>query len=201
MPFIECPACNKQILVEDIHQASKIFIHGCRYHSQAKDFEGHYYFKYQDVYFIVLDAYEEKGGQITGDQLLWLEDLLKILKDEKVFVFLHPPVYSILNPECITDGSLHIAFSDKENQNYLRYLFNEFKVDGVFSGHDHLFNREKILNTTYITTGCSGAYPYVSKDRGGFYHFLIIAIENDNWISTVIDVDRKLVEKITIPFN
>ncbi len=48
MPFIECPACNKQILVEDIHQASKIFIHGCRYHSQAKDFEGHYYFKYQE---------------------------------------------------------------------------------------------------------------------------------------------------------
>lgn len=161
----------------------------------------YYYLEYEDVYFIVLDAYEEKWGQIVGSQLLWLEDLLKVLKEKKVFVFLHPPVYSILNPECITDGSLHVAFSDIENQNYLRYLFNEFKVDGVFSGHDHLFNRQKISHTTYIITGCSGAYPYVSEDEGGFYHFLIIEIKNNNWICKVIDVDGKPVEEVTIPFN
>lgn len=165
------------------------------------DEKSYYYFEYEDVYFIVLDAYEEKQEQIVGSQLLWLEDLLKILKEKKVFVFLHTPVYSILNPECITDGSLHIAFSDKENQNYLRYLFNEFKVDGVFSGHEHLFNRQKISNTIYIITGCSGAYPHVSKCEGGFYHFLIIEVKNNNWICKVIDVDGKLIEKVSITFN
>jgi UDP-2,3-diacylglucosamine pyrophosphatase LpxH len=165
------------------------------------DEKSYYYFEYKDVYFIVLDTYEEKQGQIIGSQLLWLEDLLKILKEKKVFVFLHPPIYSILNPECITDGSLHIAFSDKENQNYLRYLFNEFKVDGVFSGHEHLFNRQKILNTTYIITGGSGANLHVSKYRGGFYHFLIIEIKNNNWICKVIDIDGKLIEKASITFN
>ncbi len=75
-------------------------------------------------------------GQVTGEQLLWLEDLLTILKEEKVFIFIHPPVYSNLNPECVTEGSLHAAFSDKENQNYLTYLINEFKVDGVFTEHE-----------------------------------------------------------------
>lgn len=165
------------------------------------DGKSYYYFEYEDVYFIVLDAYEEKKGQIVGSQLLWLEDLLKILKEKKVFIFLHPPVYSILNPECITDGSLHIAFSDKENQNYLRYLFNEFKVDGVFSGHEHLFDKQEISNTIYIITGGSGANLHVSKYRGGFYHFLIIEIENNSWICKIIDIDGELIEKVSLMFN
>ena len=82
--------------------------------------------------------------------------------------FIHPPVYSYLNPDCITDGSKQIAFSDKKNQDYIRKLFKDNNVDGVFSGHEHMFHKQKEGNTEYIITALSGAEPYVSKKKAVF---------------------------------
>ena len=162
----------------------------------------YYYFKHENIYFIILNAYE-KGlwGKITGQQLSWLENLLERLKEKKVFIVIHPPVYSVMNPDCITDGSLHVALSDKENQDYLRYLFDEYKVDCVLSGHEHSFHKQQVRDTTYIITACSGAYPYFPKDQGGFYHFLIIEIKSNSWIYNVKDADGNLVENEEIIFN
>jgi len=162
----------------------------------------YYYFKHENVYFIILNAYEKGSwGKIQGQQLSWLENLLEKLKEERVFVAIHPPLYSVMNPDCITDGSLHISFSDKENQDYLRYLFNKYKVDCVLSGHEHSFHKQQVGNTTYIITACSGAYPYFPKDQGGFYHFLIIEIKSNSWLCNVIDADGNLIEKEEIIFN
>jgi Icc protein len=162
----------------------------------------YYYFKYHDVFFIILDAYE-KGfwGEIKGEQLLWLENLLATLKKEKVFIFIHPPVYSVMNPDCITNGSLHVAFSDKQNQNYIRDIFSENNVDGVFSGHEHMFYKQRIGDTEYIITACSGAFPYVSKEKGGFYHFLMIDVKQNSWIFKVFDENGKFIEQEEINFN
>ncbi len=166
-----------------------------------KDSKSYFYFEYKDVYFIVLDANEEKRGEISGEQLKWLKDLLSELREKKVFVFLHQPVYSILNPECITDGSLHLAFSDKKNQNNVRNLFNEFKVDGVFSGHEHLFNINKYSNTTYIISGCCGSDPRGTKEEDGFSGYILIDIKNESWIYMVIDLSGKTVTEKIISFN
>ena len=132
----------------------------------------YYYFDYKNVYFIVLDAYEEGNwGAIKGEELSWLKSLLPTLKAEKVFVFLHPPVYSYLNPDCITDGSKKISFSDKKNQDDIRELFKDNNVDGVFSGHEHMFHMQKKGNTEYVITALSGAEPYVSKTKAVFTIF------------------------------
>jgi UDP-2,3-diacylglucosamine pyrophosphatase LpxH len=164
--------------------------------------KSYYYFEYQDVYFIVLDAYENGNwGAIKGDELSWLKNLLPSLKTEKVFVFLHPPVYSFLNPDCITDGSKKISFSDKKNQDDIRKLFKDSNVDGVFSGHEHMFYMQREGNTEYVITALSGAEPYVSKDKGGFYHFLIIDVKESTWVLKVMDVNGKLVEENEINFN
>lgn len=162
----------------------------------------YYYFDYQNVYFIVLDAYE-KGtwGAIKSDELSWLKNLLPTLKTEKIFVFLHPPVYSYLNPDCITNGSKKISFSDKKNQNDIRKLFKDNNIDGVFSGHEHMFNMQKEGNTEYIITALSGAEPYVSKEEGGFYHFCMIDVKENSWVLKVMDVNGKLVEEKETNFN
>jgi len=162
----------------------------------------YYYFEYENVYFVILNAYEEGlWGLVKDGQLSWLEKTLEALKDEDVFVFVHPPVYSYLNPDCITDGSEHVAFSSKKNQDYLRELFKKFKVDAVFSGHEHMYHRESHDGTEYIITGCSGAYPYVSAEEGGFYHFLKIDIKPDSWILTVIDENGQVLSENEIVFN
>lgn len=164
--------------------------------------KSYYYFKYQNVFFIILDAYEKGNwGAIKGDELSWLKNLLPSLKAEKVFVFLHPPVYSYLNPDCITDGSKKISFSDKKNQDDIRKLFKDNNLDGVFSGHEHMFRMQKEGNTEYVITALSGAKPYVSKEKGGFYHFLMIDVKENSWVLKVMDINGKLIEENEINFN
>lgn len=166
------------------------------------DGRSYYYFEYNDVFFIILDAYEGGNwGAIKDDELLWLENLLPTLKIEKVFVFLHPTVYSYMNPDCITDGSKKISFSDKKNQDDIRKLFKDNNVDGVFSGHEHMFHMQKEGNTEYVITALSGAEPYVSEEEGGFYHFCIIDVRQNSWILKVMDINGNLIEENEINFN
>jgi hypothetical protein len=162
----------------------------------------YYYFEYKGVYFVIVNAYE-KGfwGLVQGDQFFWLEQLLDQLKDKPVFVFLHPPPYSVLNPECITDGSLHVAFSSKENQDHIRELFARDKVDGVFCGHEHFYNKQEHDSVQYIITGCSGASPYASEEEGGFNHFLRMQIKENSWIMDVVDSSGNKVYAQEILFN
>jgi hypothetical protein len=162
----------------------------------------YYSFEFNGIYFVILDAYERGyWGLIKSEELQWLEKILERLKDEKVFVFLHPPVYSVLNPDCVTDGSLHVAFSSKENQDYIRELLKKFKVDGVFSGHEHLFNKKKVDDTEYIITAGAGALLYASKEKGGFYHYLKIDIKENSWVCNVMDKNENLIDKVEISFN
>jgi hypothetical protein len=162
----------------------------------------YYYLEYKGVYFIILNAYE-KGywGLIEKDQLFWLGQLLEKLEDRPVFVFLHTPVYSVMNPDCITDGSLHVAFSSKENQDYIRSLFARYKVDGVFCGHEHFFNKQEHDGVQYIITGCSGASPYAPKDEGGFNHFLRIQVKAKSWMVDVINSSGNNVYTEEVLFN
>ena len=161
----------------------------------------YYCFRVNDVYFIILDAYEPGcWGAIQNEQLAWLEAVIEYLEDEDVFIFIHPPPYSYLNPDCITDGSLHVAFSSKKNQDHIRRLFREYRVDAVFSGHEHMYNRQVHDGTEYIITGCSGAYPYASEEEGGFYHFLKIEVKKDSWTLNVIDSKGELFSSEEILF-
>ncbi len=168
----------------------------------GNSFSFYYYFEYKGVYFIILNAFE-KGywGAIKGGQLKWLEKVLKNLSNQKVFIFIHTPVYSVLNPETITDGSKHVAFSSKKNLDYIRELFKNYNVDGVFSGHEHLYNRQFHEGTTYIITALSGEYPFVSEEEGGIYHFIKVEVKENSWIFYVIDKNNKIYYQEEVVFN
>jgi hypothetical protein len=162
----------------------------------------YYYFEFKGTYFVILDAFE-KGywGAVESSQLAWLEKVLESISDKEVFVFIHTPVYSVLNPETIINSSKHVAFSSKKNQDYIRELFKEYKVDGVFSGHEHMYNKQFHDGTTYIITALSGEYPFVPKDEGGFYHFLKIDVRERSWTLNVIDSNGSFYYQEEIAFN
>ncbi len=162
----------------------------------------YYYFEFKGTYFIVLDAFE-KGywGAVESSQLTWLQSVLESLKDKKVFVFIHTPVYSVLNPETIINSSKHVAFSSKKNQDFIRELFKEDKVDGVFSGHEHMYNKQFHDGTTYIITALSGEYPFVPENEGGFYHFCRIDVREKSWTLNVIDSNGNTYYQEEIAYN
>ncbi len=162
----------------------------------------YYYFEFKGTYFIILNAFE-KGywGAVQSSQLAWLEKVLENVRDKEVFVFIHTPVYSVLNPETIADSSKHMAFSSKKNQDYIRELFKKYKVDGVFSGHEHLYDKQFHDGTTYIITALSGEYPFVPEDEGGIYHFLKIDVKERSWTLNVIDNNGDFYYQEEITFN
>ncbi len=160
----------------------------------------YYYFKYNNVYFIILNAYQEGyWGAIESYQLEWLEDLLTGLGREAVFVFIHPPPYSVLNPG--TDSSKHLAFSDIENQNRVRDIFEQNSVDAVFSGHEHVYHKEVHSGTHYVITALSGEYPFFPEEEGGFYHYVRVDIGKESWLYTVIDINGEIRHQESAVFN
>jgi 3',5'-cyclic AMP phosphodiesterase CpdA len=145
----------------------------------------YYSFSYKNCYFIFLNTEEEKReGKIEGKQLAWLKEELKKAQGKIIFVFLHRPPYSVLNPE--GNPRKHMAFTDKENEALIRNLFENYRVKAVFAGHEHLFHYEKRNGVDYFITGCSGSPPYAPEEKGGFSHFLLVEVFKDRVKYTVV---------------
>ncbi|MDZ7374602.1 MAG: metallophosphoesterase [candidate division KSB1 bacterium] len=114
-----------------------------------------YSFDYGNAHFVALDSdldYLREGGQ----QLRWLEeDLASSRADWKVVFFHHPP---------FTAARRYYTLDRLERQRLLHPLFERHRVDLVFSGHDHNYERSRPIASrvgeppvTYIVCGNGGA--------------------------------------------
>lgn len=135
-------------------------------------------FDFGNSHFIILNT-EEKGkeGMIMGEQLEWLKKDLENNKEAtNIFVFMHRPMYSIIDPDLVFGKS----FRDRENRNYLHSLFKRFKVKAVFAGHEHLYSETIIDGIRYVVTGGGGSPLYQSPKGGGFFHYIIVNVRGDD---------------------
>jgi hypothetical protein len=127
-----------------------------------------------NLHFIVLNT-EEKGreGAVTGDQLEWLEKDLHANRDAAhIFVFLHRPLFSAVDPEFVTGKS----FRDRKERDALHALFERYKVRIVFAGHEHLYSDTVRDGVRYIIAGGGGSPLYRPADEGGLFHYLIVKV-------------------------
>lgn len=134
-------------------------------------------------HFVILNTEEPgKEGSISGEQLAWLEKDLEANRDAaNIFVFLHRPLFSAVDPLLLSGKS----FKDKNNRDQLHNLFKRYRVKIVFAGHEHLFSDTVKDNVRYIITGGAGAPLYRSASEGGFFHYMIIKVKGRE---TVVDV-------------
>lgn len=79
-------------------------------------------------------------------QLGWLDRLLESAQGMKVLVMLHHPLYSL-------NGRSH----ERGLRELLEPRFQKAHVIGVFSGHDHNYQRHSINGRQYIIQGAGGA--------------------------------------------
>ena len=85
---------------------------------------------------------------LDSEQRRWLEKDLTASKARWKFVFMHVPLYSTYYRH--GDNALLRAS--------LQGLFEKYRVDAVFAGHDHLYQRSKRINkVVYLTVGTGGA--------------------------------------------
>lgn len=127
--------------------ASYYFLYFCTPPGGGIDNEQWYSFDYGNCHFVAVDTDDDFS---TGSaQYNWLVNDLQSATGEWLFVYTHYPAYS--------SGS---HGGREAVQDYLVPLFEQYAVDMVFAGHDHLYEQSYKDGVYYITTGGGGADLY-----------------------------------------
>ena len=150
--------------------------------------ELYYSFDTLNSHFIILDT--EIPGQIAaiiGEQLAWLKHDLQTRPPaaQYTFVFTHRPLF----PQRSKRGSNLL------NADELHQLFRQYKVDIVFSGHEHEYYTFPKDTLHYVITGGAGAPVGKSPAGQGFHHFLLVELLAPGEILIqVLDVHGKIIQ-------
>lgn len=131
-----------------------------------------YSFTYGNAKFIALDWIKVSE---SPERLEWLEKELKEAQGMHIFVFKHRPYYTV--------G--HKSYNDVEGKpTVATKLFTKYKVDAVFSGHDHIYYRTIRDGVNYIVSAGAGATIYDLKREGD-------AISGDSYYGRLNNMDTE----------
>lgn len=132
--------------------------------------EGELSFADRNCYFIVMD---NAIGDLTDAQFARLEeDLKKSSGYAHRFIILHkaplsPYFQSWYRPE-----------PNPWSYRFMK-LCEKYKVDIVFSGHEHIFKERRLGGVRYVTSGGGGMLIHFPDQDGGFLHYLVIRVYGD----------------------
>jgi predicted phosphodiesterase len=170
-----------------------------RYSSQYPDIfhlpgnELWYSFEYGNALFISLKADGHPIGINfpNNEQLAWFKNQLENNKAPWVFVFFHVGLFSSRS-----EDYLEIGMRER-----LVPLFEQYRVNAVFMGHHHSYERIFVNGITYIVTAGGGATLYElnqpepeSQAAVSAHHFVFIQIMGDHLIGKAIDRHGKIID-------
>lgn len=146
--------------------------------------------------FVVLDSSDPKEWRrIVGPQFKWLAKTLDPERYEHQFVFVHHPLF-------MWKGATHEheALDDHPvDRDRLHALFAAKRVDIVFSGHEHLYRRDKKDGVNYIIAGGGGSPLYGGKEE--FNHFMFLRVDGALVEAKTIDRDNVLRDEFFVLKN
>lgn len=163
-------------------------------HNNPENSELYYSFEWGNALFISLDSilspYDEGSTQYN-----WLVQQLTESKHTWKFVFFHVPLF--------TSSKRHI---DGMREAWAP-VFEKYKVDIVFSGHDHYYERLPIQAVNYIISGGGGAS--INKDREyerhpasvkllKKHHFLMVDLKPSSIKLRAIDIKNRIIDEFDL---
>lgn len=123
--------------------------------------EANYWFDYGETRIVAIDTNVEEG-ELSGRVAGWLRTALKDERPRWRFVLMHHPPYTVGKHR-----------PDERVQRVLVPIFEECRVDLVFAGHDHLYERthpmsggtraESGTGVVYVVSGAGGAQLYKAR--------------------------------------
>ncbi len=152
-----------------------------------------YSFNYGSVHFISIDTCS--SFSVGSTQYNWLVNDLKTTTAEWKVVLTHYPAYS-----SGTHGS------SPNVQSVLVPLFEKYKVDMVFAGHDHIYERSLKSGVYYFVTGGGGAELYsIGKHSNPYrqysrscYHHITVDIDGPKAVIQARTNDGAVFDSVTI---
>jgi hypothetical protein len=115
---------------------------------------------------------------LSREQLAWLDSELEKSGADWKIVFLHHPLY--------TSGRYRAAAF--VNRATLESIFIRRRVNVVFSGHEHIYQRSTLQNgILYFVSGGAGSLrrgdgrpaAYIARSYSADYHFMLVEIEGE----------------------
>ncbi|MFH1598395.1 MAG: metallophosphoesterase [Patescibacteria group bacterium] len=107
-----------------------------------------YHFNFKDALFVSLKV-PKFTDKLSVERFNWLKSLIKNSAKRFKFVFFHNPPYSTGIRGCNT--TIREQISD---------LLDNYRVDVVFNGHAHGYERFTVGNVKYVVTGGGGGVPH-----------------------------------------
>lgn len=172
-------------LVKPIHDANKeiyavIGNNDCGSETMVEGFEERFGERFQIICktgltLVLLDSEMQpnilRDFQLRSNQIEWLERRpwkidCDINPDPLLFVFVHRPIYRSKIMQL--DKGMRYGRDKPE----IASLLNNIGTDVVFSGHEHIFQKNKKDNVTYFITGGGGG----DLLKTGFHHYLLVTV-------------------------
>ena len=137
--------------------------------------KAYYSFNYSNAYFLMLDGSHETG---MGDEAFhWLKNQLEIAKNYKhIFVFFHIPLH-----DPIKDSIVKAQF-DKPFATKLQNLLDHYKIDMIFTAHQHGYFTGHWGKSPFTVTGGAGA-ELGGTDKSHFFHHYVLVEVNSTKVS------------------
>lgn len=154
-----------------------------------------YSFDYGNAHFVAFDS-TASAAVLRRTIAPWLASDLAASKQRWKFVFMHHPPYS--------SGS---HGEDARIRDIMVPVFTRAKVDVVFSGHDHCYERMKPRDgVTYVVSGNGGARLYPHKNpheyEALFYNkkhgLTVVTVRGDQLNLRHVNVDREEVDHLEL---
>ena len=155
--------------------------------------KAHYSFKAGQGFFIILNS--EKGkGRISDEQWHWLKELMEPLNPTFKLAFLHRPLF--LPADSFKRGNTMDKYPSDRDQ--LHEFFVKSKMNAVFAGDDHRYDRREKDGVLYIISGGGGAPLNPFKEKGGYYHYVWVSIQTDRMEGEVVDLEGEVRDRFVI---
>lgn len=168
--------------------------------------ENFYSFDYGNAHFVILDSNKLKEIALGGKQYQWFDKDMRESKATWKFVFLHHPLYSsddddygdTWNGKASTLGDLQTR--------KLAPLFEKHKVDIVWSGHIHFYERtwpiragkiDQKNGVTYIQTGGGGSDLEEPSPVRSWFTAKVLR----SWEYCIISINDKTLHMMTYDIN
>lgn len=162
-----------------------------------------YTIEYGNLLLMSLNDTVQDANEVTSEQPQWLQEVLSGSEATWKFAMHHQPAYST----CTRHGS------DLEVRKSWVPVWEQYNVDAVFAGHNHIYERsvpiradaEDSRGVTYVVTGGAGAPLYTESESDWFgnvanpiEHYIIADVGPDAVSFVVRDLDDNVIDSFTL---